>query len=240
MSLFSIPGHELHALPDVDSPPIEPRQVLPVVRAALDEVSGRGPRRSAAAQGRRPEPAATTGESSTNVWKRDGELWTITFDGSTVHVRTSKGLADIGRLLATPGVEVHCADLAGVAVEERSTGEVIDERSRREYEERVRELQAEIEEAEADADHARADRSRAELDAIVDHLTSALGLGGRARRHTDGVERARSAVTQRIRSTTKRLRDVHPSLVAHLEASVHTGTYCCYRPEKPTSWSTDS
>lgn len=156
-----------------------------------------------------------------------------------MHVRSSKGISDIGRLLARPGVDVHCTDLAGVAVEERTTGELIDERSRREYEDRVRELQAEVEEAEADADHARADRARAELDAIVDHLTSALGLGGRARRHTDSVERARSAVTQRIRSTIKRLRGVHPTLAAHLEASVRTGTYCSYRPERPTTWAID-
>jgi hypothetical protein len=173
------------------------------------------------------------------VWSLAGDLWTIVYDGTTVHLRTSKGLADIARLLASPNTEIHCIDLVGAVVEERSSGEVIDERARREYEQRVRDLQAEIDEAEDDHDLHRADRARAELDAIVDHLTAALGLGGRARRHTDGVERARSTVTQRIRSTIKRVRTVHPTLGAHLEASVHTGTYCQYRPERPTTWSFD-
>lgn len=184
------------------------------------------------------EAAVRADVEPANVWSCVGDLWTITFDGHTVHLRTSKGMADIARLIAEPDTGVHCVDLAGVVVEDRSSGEVIDARARREYEQRVRELQVEIDRAEADADFHHADRARAERDAIVDQLASALGLGGRARRHTDSVERARSAVTQRIRSTIKRIEAVHPSLAAHLDVSVRTGTYCRYRPERSTIWST--
>ena len=230
VSLFSLPGSERHALPEVDDPSIEVRDAVIVTRSALDV----GDRQLVP---QHPQPP--TVRSTTNAWRFEGDLWTITYDDVTVRVRTSKGLIDIARLLATPGTDVHCLDLAGAVVEERSGGEVIDARARREYEQRVRDLSAEIEEAEAHADLHRADRARAELDAIVDHLTAALGLGGRARRHTDGVERARSAVTQRIRSTIKRLRSSHESLATHLDASIHTGIYCQYRPERPTRWSID-
>lgn len=229
VSLFSIPGRERHALPSFEAAAVDVRGAVAVARAELDAMIHRWPAAPVSAP-ERDQPA--------NAWVRKGDLWTVTYDDRTVHLRTSKGLADIGRLVAAPGVEVHCIDLAGVVVEDRASGEVIDAHARREYEQRVRELQAEIDAAEADADLHRADRARAELDAIVDHLTAALGLGGRARRHTDSVERARSAVTQRIRTTIKRLRAVHPPLAAHLGASVQTGTYCCYRPERPTTWST--
>jgi hypothetical protein len=78
-----------------------------------------------------------------------------------------------------------------------------------------------------------------EFDAIVEHLTAALGLGGRVRDSTGStVERARSTVTQRLRTTIKRLAEVHPELGRHLVASVSTGIYCCYRPEHPTDWRT--
>ncbi|MGE3449448.1 MAG: hypothetical protein AB7H92_17925 [Microbacteriaceae bacterium] len=243
VSLFSIPGHEGHPLPAVSSSPPDARTVIAVVRRELDALAGTTPEqteRYGAADARprqTPRPPDPT-EQPANAWSCAGELWTLRFEGRTVYLRTSKGLADLGRLLTRPGTAVHCTDLAGVAVADRATGEVLDDRARRQYEQRVRELQRDIDEAEHNADHHRADRARAELDAIVDHLTAALGLGGRTRRHTDNVERARSAVTQRIRATIKRIRAVHPSLAAHLDASIQTGTYCRYQPERPTVWST--
>jgi hypothetical protein len=241
VSLFSIPGHERHALPSTDLQSTDVRAAVTVARFELDVLAAtvvEGINDRSEPDVAVPHPPELVGERPSNVWSCTGDLWTITFDGLTVHLRASKGLADLARLLAAPDTEVHCADLAGVVVDDHASGEVIDVRARREYEQRVRELHVEVDDAETDADIHRADRARAELDAIVDHLTAALGLGGRARRHTDGVERARSTVTQRIRATIKRLRIVHPVLAAHLEVSVQTGVYCQYRPERPTAWST--
>ena len=67
---------------------------------------------------------------------------------------------------------------------------------------------------------ARAERAQVELDAVVEHLAAALGLGGRSRSGAGTAERARSAVTQRIRATIRRLGDEHPELGRHLEASI--------------------
>jgi hypothetical protein len=145
---------------------------------------------------------------------------------------------DLSRLLAEPGREIHCLELAGAGAEQASTGEVIDDTARREYEQRIRDLQAEIDEAEANHDHARADRAQLEFDAVVEHLAGALGLGGRARRGGSTAERARSAVTHRIRATIRRLADEHPEVGRHLAVSVATGVYCSYRPERPVHWTT--
>jgi hypothetical protein len=177
-------------------------------------------------------PAAT----SAGRFQRDGDGWVVEWAGTELRVRGSKGMADLAQLLGRPGQEVHCLELAGAGAEQSSTGEVIDDEARRAYEQRIRDLQAEIDEAEANNDHARADRAQAEFDAVVEHLASALGLGGRARRGGSTAERARSAVTHRLRSTIRRLADEHPSLGRHLTASVSTGTYCAYRPEHPTTW----
>ncbi len=169
-------------------------------------------------------------------------MWRVGFgrddaSGGGVTVRTSKGLADIARLVAAPGGEVHCLELIGSAVDEAGTGEVLDAPARRAYEDRIRELQADLDDAEADHDAGRAARARAEMDALVDQLTAALGLGGRSRRGAGAAERARSTVTQRIRATIRRLDDVHPRLARHLDASIRTGTYCSYEPEEPVDWS---
>jgi len=77
----------------------------------------------------------------------------------------------------------------------------------------------------------------AERQALVSQLSSAFGLGGRPRPlHRTGAERARTTVAQRIRDTLRHLDQASPDLAAHLHRSVRTGTYCCYAPEEPVSW----
>ena len=51
------------------------------------------------------------------------------------------------------------------------------------------------------------------------------------------VERARKAVTNRIRQTVARITNVHEALGLHLRNAVHTGTRCLYKPERPIRWS---
>ena len=53
----------------------------------------------------------------------------------------------------------------------------------------------------------------------------------------EAVERARKAVTNRIRQTLARIASVHHALGLHLLNAVHTGTRCTYTPERPTRWS---
>jgi hypothetical protein len=56
------------------------------------------------------------------------------------------------------------------------------------------------------------------------------------RRTGSAAERARTAVTARIRAAVARIGAVHPELARHLEASVRTGTLCEYRPEQRPDW----
>ncbi len=171
--------------------------------------------------------------------RRLGDVCEFSFAGRSVTLRTTKGVDDLLRLIEADGREIHCLDLVGVAVEESSTGEVIDPEARRNYEQRIRDLQAEIDEAESNSDYARAYRSQAELDTLIDHLTAALGHGNRTRRAAGSAERARSAVTHRLRTTIRQLGRAHTHLGRHLTHAVNTGTYCSYRPEQPTVWRID-
>lgn len=193
-----------------------------------------------------PPPAAT------NVFTREGDYWTLGYRGRIVRVADAKGLRDIATLLARPGCELHVADLIAASDpsdddDERTRASVLrsglspdpllDRRARAEYRARLLELRDELEEAEGNADLGRADAARAEMDAIAGALAAALGLGGRARPQPDASERARKAVSQRIRNSLKRLAEVHPELAAHLDRSIRTGRFCSYSPEGQTSWS---
>jgi hypothetical protein len=116
--------------------------------------------------------------------------------------------------------------------------EVLDAAARRAYRGRLAELAEEIEQAQAWSDPVRAERARDEREALLVELAAAAGLAGRGRRLGDQSERARKAVTARIRDSLRRVEAVHPVLGAHLSASVSTGTWCVYSPATPVTWHT--
>lgn len=171
-----------------------------------------------------------------NVFRREGEYWTVAFDGAVARLKDSKGLRDIATMLASPGREFAALDLAGSpggpATVGGDTGEVLDDRARAAYKKRIAELQAEI-----DDDPTGAGAAQEELDALVAQLAGAYGLGGRARKTGDPAERARKAVTERIRDAIAKLAREHPALHRHLKASIRTGTFCSYAPEHLPNWS---
>ena len=186
----------------------------------------------------RPEAIARPVAQDTNVgrFRQDGALWTLAFQGISVQLTHQKGFNDLVRLLQRPGVELHCLELSDRPAETTGTQPVLDERARREIQSRARELQQEIDEADTLHDLARAERAREELDRLVELVSGSLGLGGRSRALGSVAERARSAVTWRIRSGIKKISKAHPRLGRHLENAVRTGTFCVYQPEAPTEW----
>ncbi len=209
------------------------------VLAALARVlawSGRDPTRAAALVHEAGELGLTGLATAGGTFHRDGPQWTISYGRVTVRARDAKGLGDLATLLAAPDRPVAAVDLAGRAEHRLGSDPVLDETARRQLRARIADLDEEIDEAERWYDPERADRARGERDALVAEVARAVGLGGRARRLGDESERARKAVTARIRDAIGRIEQVHPQLGAHLRASVTTGTYCVYSPATPTSW----
>ena len=201
-------------------------------------------------------PAATG-----TVFRQKGEYWTIAYEGSEIHLKDTKGLRHLARLLTHPGQELHAVDLeaadgqaarpvplgsrdrtqAGgleVRADLGDAGELLDATAKAAYRARVKELRAEVEEAEGLNDPVRAATARAELDFLVAELARAVGLGGRDRRAASHAERARLNVTRAIRTAMANLARANPALGQHLAATVRTGQYCCYVPDPrtPITW----
>jgi predicted ATPase len=177
-----------------------------------------------------------------NIFRREGDVWRLDFDGVTVRLRDAKGLRYLACLLAEPGRELHVRDLAAEATggeavpASDSGGEVIDDTAKRAYQRRLADLEADLAEATEWNDTERAARAEAEMDALTEQLAGAYGLGGRARSMGDPVERMRKAVTNRIKDSLDHIAAQHEALGRHLTNSVHTGTFCSYTPERPTTW----
>ena len=178
------------------------------------------------------------------VFARDGAMWTLSYGGVTARMRDAKGLSDLAVLLAAPGRQVPAADLiaaagagqSGLADLRMGADEVLDATARRQIRARLASLGEDIAEAESWNDPERAARARTERDALLRELTAAAGPAGQPRLLGDQSERARKAVTARIRDIIGRLEPVHPALASHLRESVTTGTRCSYSPPTPVTW----
>ena len=153
-----------------------------------------------------------------------------------------KVIRDLAVLLTRPGQPMSALDLmeaAGgppAAVAGSDLGPALDRQARQAYQGRIVELDAELVEAEAYADLGRAERLRAERTMLAGELAGALGLGGRARPLSDPVDRARKAVTMRIRSVVRVLETTDPALARHLRNAVKTGRMCVYEPDTEVTW----
>ncbi|MET8101339.1 AAA family ATPase [Streptomyces sp. NPDC005236] len=197
-----------------------------------------------AAPARQPEPPLPA-----PLFRHEGPLWHLVYAGREARLPDSKGLHDIAMLLGRPGTPVPAVDLAapGTVADARGTstadlhapgdlGEVIDATARAAYRRRLRELEEETEDADTAGDAPRSRRIAEERDALVRQLSAAYGIGGHVRRAGSPAERARTAVTARVRAAVRRVAAVHPELGRHLETAVHTGTLCVYEPENPPAW----
>ena len=69
------------------------------------------------------------------------------------------------------------------------------------------------------------------MDFITHELSRALGLGGRSRHAGSIAERARLNVVRAVRSAMQRIAAANADLGAHLDATIHTGTVCAYKPD---------
>jgi tetratricopeptide (TPR) repeat protein len=231
-------------------------ELLELARAAADALGMApvaGEAQALRAGGTSPGPATAGAASGVtgNVFRREGEYWTVGYEGSVVRLRDSKGLRHLARLLSQPGRELLATDLEaaegqisptgssgrsddaelGVRPDLGDAGELLDAPAKAAYRARLDDLQAELEEAERFNDPARAARAREELDFLVAELARAVGLGGRDRRAASHAERARLNATRAIRTAMANLARADPALGQHLSFTIRTGRYCSYSPD---------
>jgi hypothetical protein len=166
-----------------------------------------------------------------------GDYWKISYRGNQTILKATRGLRCLSCLLRHPGREFHVRELIAFLAEfpvTSSLGEtdaILDSKAKAEYKLRLDELRSDLEEAERFADDYRAAKARAEIDLLAHQLAATVGLGGRDRRASSDSERARSAVTKRIKEAINRIGTTIPTLARRLAAQVKTGYYCSYNPD---------
>lgn len=204
--------------------------------------------------------------SVTHIFRREGEYWTLKYQGTLRLLKDVKGLHYIALLLRHPGREFHVLDLVNIAdgqpesspphalaslseeqMKEYSlsvgylgdAGTLTDKKAQQAYRERLEDLQDQLEEAQRFNDPGRTAKLQEEIGFLIDELTAARGLGGRDSKAASVAERARLSTTKAIKAALRKIGDNHSSLGHHLTLSVRTGTYCSYEPDSIHSMNWD-
>ena len=181
-----------------------------------------------------------------NVFRKQGAYWAVSFGGAEFNLKEAKGLRYIARLLRCPGEQISAIDLAalgssrnldvGQTLDLGDAGEVLDAKARADYKHRLNELRGEIERLRRMNDIGATEKAEAEYEALSQQLVAAVGLGGHRRTAASHRERARVAVTKSIKTAIESIRACNPSLARHLANSIHTGHFCRYSPSEVTRW----
>ena len=186
-------------------------------------------------------PAQKSGRAGknggSNLFVKDSSVWKVLYDGSLVQVPEVKGFYDLQKLLVEPRQLFHCAELMGSRLDGKGE-KLLDDKARKKYQQKILELQHDMHLAEQNCDYPQAEKLQEEYDQLIDYLSKSLGLKGKSRETGGTVEKARSAITWRIRNAIARIEQYHPPLGAHLSNAVKTGTLCSYQPERDVDWIT--
>ncbi len=213
---------------------------------ALESLDGSGsPGAPALRSSSRTGRGAATSTGVQARLTRVDRVWSVEFGDERCSVPHVKGMADIAVLVSRPGREVSALELAGGpdARGLAGRGDVLaDRQALAAYRDRLAEIDAELDRAHDDADVGRLERLEDEREAVLSELRRVTGLGGRARTQANRpAERARKAVSARIRDAIRRLGAVAPDAAGHLDRSIRTGLFCSYDPdgEAEVSWVVD-
>ena len=212
---------------------------LDAYRIASDRISADAlphhPTTHAAREPRNVQPA------STSALLRNGDLWTLRFEGSDVHMRHRLGFRYIASIIQAAGEPLHVLDLVsrpGSAlhcITDRTLASA-DQDARRAYKSRLKSIEQEIGLAFQNNDLGLIEHLQKEQAALIRELSHSYGISGRPRPSRSPAERARVSVKNRISSALAAIRLHHEAAFQHLARSLVTGTYCRYAPSVPMRW----
>jgi hypothetical protein len=170
------------------------------------------------------------------IW-RSGKVWHLRYAGRQIVLADAKGLSDLARLLSRPGTDVAALDLMASSIHSSSADPMVDSAALRDYRRRLADLDQEAAEAKARNDHGAAAQVGAEREMLLAELGKITSRTGQPRSFANRpAERARKAVSARIRAAIAQIEQALPELGEHLNSTIVTGSYCRYRGER--HWST--
>jgi len=158
--------------------------------------------------------------------------------GSSIAATEIEALSKAERPGILPSDNFHGLDSEGElmnSTDDYMPEETIDRTARQQYEQRVLELSKLIQDARDRGDSEQVIRRTEELEMIEDLLKAETGRGGRPRKVSGPLEKARVRVTNAINYALDKLSKHAPKTAAHLRDNIKTGAFMMYR-DASTPW----
>jgi len=174
------------------------------------------------------------------LFRKDGEIWTLSFDGKAAHVADTLGLGYIAELLRKPRVAIEAAQLAGASVE--STKLVALPGIPLADDTAIKAVRAELGEKKTELaglqerDWTRKGVLQEEISKLEQYLGEVETHQGQARKVAGTAQRSRTSVTNAINRAIEHISAQHPGLGRHLKESIKTGTSPIYSPADLRDW----
>lgn len=197
------------------------------------------------------------------IFRKQGEVWSITFQDKTTNYPDAIGFSYIHLLLREPKKSFPAFELIALcnlcesknqhlniensqknsaSRKRRATGVPLDSITDliglQKIRERQRELIADLERARKNNNVTEIDRIQNELSILGENLGSVQGKGGRSRNFPTTIERSRQSVGHAIQRALEKIKTNHRELWIHLSKSIETGTTLSYNPDQNIPWIT--
>jgi hypothetical protein len=190
------------------------------------------------------DPLTTTPPAEQWLFAPSGNGYFIAGFGESGHLARYKGLADIARLIRTPGKPVPMLDLIGADLksknDRRSRQPAVDGPGLQKILAQLDEHRADLEKAQAANSSVEADVAQAEIEKLESTLAAVMGKQGKARDLNNLVDQLRPRIHARIKAVVKAMRQgplPMPKLAQHFELSIgsESGAFV-YRPAEAPPW----
>jgi len=200
------------------------------------------------------KPARTEPETEKNIFRNDGDKWTVAFNHSEpCYLKNIKGMSYIARLLDKPNESISALNLANpksdtklmiqgkvaenemVSSDSGEPQEMIDEDALYSYQKRLTDIKSELADAEKKNDQAKQVQLNKEKEGILNQLKNTT-FKRKISKFSNDKEKARTAVTNAINRALNNIKKHNQPLYQHLDNSILCGSGFTYTPDKEINW----
>jgi hypothetical protein len=209
------------------------------------------------------EPKTQKENITNNRFERNGDTWSIFYDGKETTINDSKGIRDIAYLLSTQPHGIEALALFNAVkdpITDSTESKLLNKMTQEQLnEQRLRKGTIGIKTKlmfSGDLREENIARYKRDLKEIDEEIAKAEEEGNfllikelkesratledevliKAGKSGEQEEKARKAVATRIKTAIENIKQKHRPLGDHLSPSIKTGKTCAYQPEQETAW----
>lgn len=191
---------------------------------------------------------------SQNIFKRNGDIWEVSFNGIAKNIKHTKGMQDIHTLLSNPNQEISAEHLYSEEISTTdissneamqdglnitsSYQEAIDGKTINEIKSKITSLKEEEREAEEDNLNDTALKKREEREKLEEFLLKNTKKDGKSRNFSNEGKKAKDTVSKRIKRVVDKFEKEIPDLYKHFTENnnLKFGYNCSYNPSNQINW----